>query len=91
LRSTGHLAQEVEQMKFETPPADKICAHPLRVFTARAEARALLAHCGVLDLEDAINDLVKDAVASGLLGEVGQPVLESILLAAFTKYAEART
>ena len=63
--------------------------HPLRLFTARAEARALLVHFKVLRADAAINDLVADAFASGLLDDVGRPVLEAIITAAFAKYVEA--
>lgn len=65
--------------------------HPLRAFTVRAEARALLVYCRVLNVDTAINDLVADASKSGLLAEVGRSVLQSIMLAAFAKYKKART
>jgi hypothetical protein len=60
---------------------------PLRVFTARAEARALLVNVGLMeDVNAAVEGLLDDAFASGLLDEVGESVLGAIISAAFNKY-----
>ena len=60
---------------------------PLRVFTARADARALLAYVGMMeDVAEAINELLDEAFASGLLDEAGESVLNAIITAAFDKY-----
>jgi hypothetical protein len=62
---------------------------PLRVFSARAEARALLAYAGWFeDVGAAIDALFDDAFASGLLDEVGEHVLVAIVDAAFAKYED---
>jgi hypothetical protein len=63
--------------------------NPLRVFTARAEARALLAYAGWFeDVGAAIDALFDDAFASGLLDEVGEHVLAAIVVAALAKYED---
>ena len=62
---------------------------PLRVFTARAEARALLAYAGCYaDVDAAIDGLFDDAFASGLLDQAGEAVLVAIVVAAFAKYED---
>jgi hypothetical protein len=62
--------------------------HPLLVFTARAEARALLAYAGELDAEAAIDLLLDDAWNSGLLDDAGAGALFAIITAAFAKYED---
>jgi hypothetical protein len=62
--------------------------HPLVVFKARAEARALLVHAGELDAEATIDALLDDAFNSGLLDQVGEGVLFAIVAAAFAPYGE---
>lgn len=60
---------------------------PLRVFTARAEARALLVREGLMkDAAAAVDELLDHAFASGLLDEAGESVLNAIIIAAFDKY-----
>ena len=60
---------------------------PLRVFAARAEARALLVRVGLMeDANMAIDELLDHAFASGLLDEAGEDVLHAIIIAEFDKY-----
>jgi hypothetical protein len=56
---------------------------PLRVFTARAEAHALLWRVGDLDLHQAVDKLQADAVRDGLVDEIGQDAVQQILATAF--------
>jgi hypothetical protein len=56
---------------------------PVLVFTARAEARALLVATGELDLIDAVDALQAAAVASGLVHEIGQDAVQAIMADAF--------
>jgi len=52
-------------------------------FRARYEARAILYAAGELDLREAIDTLQADAVASGLVAEIGQNAVQAIMAAAF--------
>jgi hypothetical protein len=54
-----------------------------RCFRARCEARALLYHTGEFDLHEAVDALQADAVASGLVAEVGQDTVQAIMTAVF--------
>lgn len=60
--------------------------HPLLVFTARAEARALLVYAGEYDAQAAVDELLDDAWKSGLADQFGNGVLFAIVAAAFSKY-----
>lgn len=62
--------------------------HPLLVFTARAEARALLAYAGEYDADAAIDALLDDAWNCGLVDQVGDGALYAIITTAFAKYQE---
>jgi hypothetical protein len=56
---------------------------PLLVFTARAEARAILYGACVMDLHTAVDGLWASAEAERLLDEVGADALQAILATAF--------
>jgi hypothetical protein len=56
---------------------------PVVVFTARAQARALLWHCHEFDLHEAIDVLQRDAERTGLLAAIGQDLVQEILSEAF--------
>jgi hypothetical protein len=60
----------------------------LEVFSARAEARALLWQAGQLDLHDAVDELQHTAVRDGLVAELGQDAVQEIMVAAFTTVRE---
>jgi hypothetical protein len=62
---------------------------PLMVFTARAEARALLVYAGVYDPDSCFDVLIDDAFANGLLDQVGIGVLLAVIDQAFAPYTEA--
>jgi hypothetical protein len=62
---------------------------PLMVFTARAEARALLVYAAIYDPEICFDPLLDDAFANGLLDQVGMGVLLAIIDQAFAPYTEA--
>jgi hypothetical protein len=53
------------------------------VFCARAEARALLFVAGALELHEAVDRLQHDAVANGLVYEIGQDAVQTIMADAF--------
>lgn len=58
---------------------------PLAVFTARCEARALLWAARELTLHQAADELQVDAVASGLVAEVGQDAVQAVMAKAFAR------
>lgn len=55
----------------------------VEAFRARCEARALLWHCGVFDLHEAVDVLQHDAVRDGLVAEIGQDAMQQIMSNAF--------
>jgi hypothetical protein len=61
-------------------------ADPLEVLQARARARATFYAAGELSLHDAVDPLQHWAVASGLVGEVGQDVVQLVLVRAFARF-----
>jgi hypothetical protein len=67
----------------ETPRAD-----PLKVFTLRCWARAMLWQAGEMDLHEAVDPLQSAAVASGLVAELGQDKAQQIITDAFHKVRE---
>jgi hypothetical protein len=56
---------------------------PVAVFVARAEARAILYAACVIDLHEAVDILQAAAEASGLLDELGQDGVQTIIAKAF--------
>jgi hypothetical protein len=58
-------------------------AGPLEVFVARAEARACLCREGDLDLHEAVDALQAAAVQTGLVGALGQDVVQAVMARAF--------
>ncbi len=56
---------------------------PLEVFTARAEARALLWQAGEFDLHEAVDKLQQDAERDGLVAAIGQDEVQRIMADAF--------
>jgi hypothetical protein len=56
---------------------------PVVVFRARCQARALLFAEGELDLHEAVDVLQADAVATGLVGSIGQDAVQAIMADAF--------
>ena len=61
------------------------------VFRLRAWARAYLVAAGVLDLAEAIDVLMDDAERDGLVNELGQEALGSIVTDAFLKVSGGAT
>jgi hypothetical protein len=55
----------------------------LEVFRLRAWARAYLVGAGELELREAVDVLQADAVATGLVDEIGQDELQQIMSHAF--------
>jgi hypothetical protein len=69
-----------------TPAAGKAPPlSPREIFTARAEARALLWQAGEFDLHDAIDVLQAVAERDGLVDELGQDAVQVIITEAFQK------
>jgi hypothetical protein len=62
---------------------------PLMVFTARAEARAMLVYAAIYDPEICFDPLLDDAFANGLLDQVGAGVLLAIIDQALAPFMEA--
>ena len=56
---------------------------PLAVFTARAEARALLWQAGEFDLHNAVDALQAAAVRDGVIATLGQDAVQEIISKAF--------
>jgi hypothetical protein len=52
-------------------------------FRARCEARAILYAAGELNLHEAVDALQADAVASGLVDEIGQDAVQQIMADSF--------
>jgi hypothetical protein len=59
---------------------------PVEIFTARAEARALLWKCLEFDLCEAVDVLQRDAERDRLVAEIGQDAVQRILADAFHKF-----
>jgi hypothetical protein len=62
--------------------------HPLVVFKARAEARALLVYAGELSLPDAVDALQQAAEAYGLVQSLGQDEVQRLIAEAFEPWLE---
>jgi hypothetical protein len=74
----------VSTTRLAEPQADSRPApDPLAVFIARCEARALLWQAGELDLHEAVDKLQADAVASGLVAQLGQDAVQAVMAKAF--------
>ena len=54
-------------------------------FRARCEARALLCAVGELTLDESVDVLQRAAIANGLVSDVGQDAVQSIMASAFRK------
>jgi hypothetical protein len=66
----------------------RITIDPVAVFTARAEARALLYAAGEFDLHEAVDKLQADAERSGLVAAIGQDQVQRIITEAFSTVGE---
>jgi hypothetical protein len=55
----------------------------VEIFTARAEARALLCFCGELELADAVDELQAVAERDGLVAAIGQDEVQRIIADVF--------
>jgi hypothetical protein len=64
-----------------SPPTTRV--DPLKVFVARAEARAQLWYDGELTLHDALDELWASAVRDGLVNQLGADEVQRILADAF--------
>jgi hypothetical protein len=60
----------------------------LQVFLARAEARALLWQIGEYELHDAVDELQLAAEKSGLVADLGQDAVQTIISMAFDAVME---
>jgi hypothetical protein len=65
--------------------SELVRATPADVFRARCEARALLYVVRQLDLHEAVDALQRDAIASGLVRQIGQDAAQAIMAAAFSE------
>src|SRR5262249_1321837 len=69
------------------PPAgDAGAPAAAEVFQARCEARAQLWHSADLDFESAVDELQQAAVASGLVGDIGQDAVQQIMAEALSRF-----
>jgi hypothetical protein len=77
-----------------SPPATSRARTPLSplvIFKARAEARAILWQCGEFSsLPEAVDPLQDYALASGLVGTIGQDEVQRILADAFHAVVRGR-
>jgi hypothetical protein len=64
-------------------PSDRPAVSPALIFTARAEARALLWQAGEFELQEAVDVLQASAEATGLVAEIGQDAVQAIIAKAF--------
>jgi hypothetical protein len=62
--------------------------HPLAIFEARSEARAMLYSAGEFGLQSAVDVLQHDAVASGLVRMFGQDAVQAIMAEAFRRFRD---
>jgi hypothetical protein len=84
-------ALKVPQITAATRTTQDVSARlsPLTIFTARADARALLWQAGELNLHDAVDELQAAAAASGLVAQLGQDAVQSVMAKAFTAVRDA--
>jgi hypothetical protein len=68
------------------PPEPAARPTPLAVFTARAQARALLWRCLEFDLHEAVDVLQQAAERDGLIATLGQDRVQCILRDAFHQF-----
>jgi hypothetical protein len=61
----------------------RACVPLIVAFQARAEARAMLWAAGELTLQEATDKLQADAERDGLVAEIGQDAVQTILSTAF--------
>jgi hypothetical protein len=64
-------------------PAAGAAVSLAEIFTARAEARALLWQAAEFELHEAVDELQAAAEASGLIAELGQDAVQAIIAKAF--------
>jgi hypothetical protein len=64
----------------------RIHVDALKVFVARAEARAILWAACEFDLHEAVDVLQRDAERDGLIEKLGQDAVQKILADAFHKF-----
>jgi hypothetical protein len=58
----------------------------IEIFRERAEARCLLVANGLMELQDAVDELQEVAVAQGLVATHGQDEIQHILSEAFARW-----
>jgi hypothetical protein len=63
------------------PPPNPISL--IEVFHLRCEARAILVEAAAMDFIEAVDGLQADALASGLVAEIGQDAVQKIMTEAF--------
>jgi hypothetical protein len=82
--STSNSSNSKGAVLFDpTFPAQVAPFQLLAIFEARASARAVLVAEGVLDLQDAVDDLQRDAVDQGLVRRFGQDAVQAVLASSF--------
>lgn len=77
------------QMKHSTQTIDhheSAKASPIEVFRARCEARSTLCANGLMDLQDAVDELQEVAVAQRLVAMHGQDAIQQILAESFARW-----
>jgi len=67
--------------------SQNVKASPLEIFRERAEARCLLVHNGLMDLQTAVDGLQESAVAQGLVATHGQDAVQQILAESFARWS----
>ena len=79
-RPKRNIANAAESRKSEVSPEPTTKA---TIFKERCEARAILFATGEYDLHDAVDVLQTAAEASGLVDEIGQDAVQTIMAEAF--------
>ncbi len=70
-------------------PVSAARANPHMAFRLRCWARAYFAFAGEIDFHDAVDRLQSDAIAQGLVDDVGQDAVQATMAEGFFAAAEA--
>jgi hypothetical protein len=73
----------VPSQTLTRPRPGRLSLSARAVFETRCEGRAILCALGEFDLHEAVDLLQADAVATGLVNEIGQDAVQAIMADAF--------
>ena len=75
-----------QRININEAPQRAAPASAIEIFRERCEARCLLVHNGLMDLQDAVDTLQAAAEAQGLVARYGQDEIQLILSEAFARW-----